>query len=90
MVAELTRLNQVLDPDQADPIEDFWLGSVLEPVLLGHRLSGARVDTANLELAVRGRPNATATVLANLLSNARLHAPGCRVWVAARAVRRRQ
>jgi signal transduction histidine kinase len=83
MVAELNRLNRVLDPDQTDPIEDFWLGSVLEPVLLAHRLSGAGVDIGNLELAVHGRPNATATVLANLLSNARLHAPGCRVRVAA-------
>ncbi len=84
MVAELDRLNRVLDPDQAEPIETFRLGDALEPVLLGHRLSGGRLETSNLSLQVRARRTATATVLANLLSNARLHAPGASVRVAAR------
>ncbi len=84
MVAELDRLNRVLDPDQAEPIEDFRLDDALEPVLLAHRLSGGRLAVADLDLRVRGRRTATATVLANLLSNARLHAPGAAVRVAAR------
>lgn len=83
MVAELDRLNRVLDPEQAEPIESFRLHDALEPVLLAHRLSGGRLKTENLDLEVRARRTATATVLANLLSNARLHAAGSPVRVAA-------
>jgi signal transduction histidine kinase len=76
MAAELNRLNQVLDPEVVDPLEQFWLDEALEAVLLGHRLAGWPVQTESLHLPVLGRRRVTATVIANLLANVRMHAPG--------------
>lgn len=76
IAAELNRLNQVLDPDEVDPLEEFWLDEALEAVLLGHRLAGCEAVTGPLRVAMLGRRKATTTVVANLLANIRVHAPG--------------
>jgi signal transduction histidine kinase len=83
MLAELSRLSCVLDPEQPDPIEVFVLAEALEPVLTAHRLEGAELHASGLEVGVRARRSATATVLANVLGNARLHAAGSLVWLGA-------
>jgi signal transduction histidine kinase len=79
MADELTRLDQVLDPDGLDPIEEFYLDEVLASVLLAHRLAGGRVLPEPLRVAVLGRRRSTATVVANLLANVRAHAPAATV-----------
>jgi signal transduction histidine kinase len=81
MAAELNRLNQVLDPEEVDSLERFWLDEALEAVLLGHRLAGCPVLTESLRVPVLGRRRATATVIANLLANVRVHAPGATVRI---------
>ena len=80
---ELQRLCSVLETKVDEPLEQFDLADALGPVVLIHQLDG-RVITAELSsLPVIGRPLATATVLDNLLRNARLHAPGADVVVRA-------
>jgi signal transduction histidine kinase len=83
--AELHRLEAVLETPAAEPVEPFDLAEVLWPVVLVHQLDGSMVH-ADLPAdagarRVIGRPQATATVLDNLLRNARRHAPGAQVWV---------
>ena len=79
MAAELGRLQETLDTDSVEPIGEFALIDVLEPVVLAHRLAGGVIDVELGVVRVVGRPTATATVVANLLANARVHAPGARV-----------
>jgi signal transduction histidine kinase len=83
MAAELTRLQAMLDTESLESIEEFELADVLEPIVLAHRLAGGVVDTNLGLLRAIGRPQATATVLANLLDNVRSHAPGASVTVQA-------
>jgi signal transduction histidine kinase len=86
MTAELERLQTVLDARASEPISEFDLADVLQPVILVHQLSGCAVHADLAALRVAGRPRATATVLDNLLQNVRMHAPGAQVWI--RAARR--
>ncbi len=81
MAAELGRLQETLDTDRVEPIGEFRLTDVLEPLVLSHRLAGGVVDVEMDSVVAVGRPTATATALANLLANARAHAPGARVTV---------
>jgi signal transduction histidine kinase len=85
MQAELNRLQHRLDPDLVEPIVEFSLSDALSPVLFAHQLCGAHLRCDLGELRAFGRPSATATVVANLLANARKHAPGASVDI--RAVR---
>jgi signal transduction histidine kinase len=85
MNAELRRLQGVLPGDATEPISQFNLNEALSPVILAHCLTGAPVQVAVPDVQVVGRPGATATVVANLLANARTHAPGATVTVRAEA-----
>ena len=84
MAAELGRLQETLDTERVEPIGEFRLTDLLEPVVLSHRLAGGVVDVEMDSVVALGRPTATATALANLLANARTHAPGARVSVHAK------
>jgi hypothetical protein len=81
MTQELRRLQGVLDADVVEPIEEFDLVDALGPVVMIHQLDGRTIRAELSSLPVIGRARATATVLDNLLRNARLHAPGARVAV---------
>ncbi|MGH8961607.1 MAG: sensor histidine kinase [Jatrophihabitantaceae bacterium] len=81
MVHELHRLQTVLDTDDVEPIAEFDLVDSLEPVVLIHQLDGRTIRTDLRSLPVIGRPRVTATVLDNLLRNARVHAPDARIAV---------
>lgn len=83
MTAELHRLQQTLADDATEPIQEFALADALGDVVLGHRLAGGRIDADLGTCRVLGRPRATATAVANLLDNARTHAPGAMVMVRA-------
>jgi signal transduction histidine kinase len=83
MAAELDRLQATLDAESTEPIEEFSLVDALGPVVLAHRLAGGTVDAEFGVTCVVGRPRTTATAMANLLANARIHAPGARVTIAA-------
>ena len=79
MAAELGRLQDTLDTNSVEPLQEFALTDVLESVVLSHRLAGGVVDVELGVVRVVGRPTATATAVANLLANARVHAPGAHV-----------
>ena len=83
MTAELHRLGSLLDPDAGGIVEAFRLADAVEPVVLAHRLAGAEVHLQIDRTWAIGCPQAMATVMANLLSNARAHAPGARITVSA-------
>ncbi len=82
MAAELDRLQATLDAESTERIEEFSLVDVLVPVVLAHRLAGGAVEAEFGAIGVVGRPRATATAVANLLANSRVHAPGARVTIA--------
>lgn len=79
--AELQRLGTILDPGFRSSNRRFRPADVLEPLILAHRLAGAQIVTEIADAWAFGRPEATASAVANLLSNARIHAPGARVWI---------
>jgi signal transduction histidine kinase len=83
VAAEMQRLSSLLDLDAEEPVREFALAGAFEPVLLAHRALGMRLHADLDGLHVRGRPTVTATVLANLLTNAAAHAPGATVVVRA-------
>ena len=86
VAAELDRLAGLLDPAFRSASRGFRLSEVLEPLVLAHRLAGGTVTADLGDCVAVGRPDATATAVANLLTNARVHAPGAQVWISARAV----
>jgi signal transduction histidine kinase len=79
--AELHRLGAILDPGFRSSNRRFRPAEVLEPLILAHRLAGARIQTLITDAWALGRPEATATVVANLLANVRTHAPGAQIWI---------
>jgi signal transduction histidine kinase len=82
MLAELGRLQSLLEPGGPEPIVDFDLATSLEPIVLTHQMAGARIHCSGLgRTRVRGRPHATASVLDNVLCNARVHAPGAAIRI---------
>jgi signal transduction histidine kinase len=85
LLAELDRLQSLLDPNESEPITDFELGKALEPVLLAHRLDHEDIRCDIDPVVVRGRPHATAAVLDNILRNAHAHAPGATINIDTRA-----
>lgn len=83
LLDELHRLQAVLDPSGPEPIAPFDLAHALAPVLAVHQLDGPPLRVQLAAPQVLGRPRATATVLDNLLRNARIHAPRASVLVRA-------
>lgn len=81
VTTELERMHALLDGGTSEPLTDFDLAEVLEPILLSHRVTGTAIGSALRPVITRGRPMATASVLDNLLRNAAVHAPGARVEV---------
>ena len=79
LIAEIDRLESLLDANEPEPITDFELDKALEPVLLAHRLANEDIRCELDPVVVRGRPHATAAVLDNILRNAHTHAPGATI-----------
>ena len=86
MVTELSRLERVIAGRQEDPLEVFRLDAALTPVLTAEREAGLVICKELGSLAAKGRPLELATVVQNLLVNARNYAPGSVVRVTARCV----
>lgn len=83
VTAEARRLTSLLDPEADEAPREFALASAFEPVLVAYRATGMCIAAELGGLRAHGRPTATATVLANLLSNAAKYAPGSPVVVRA-------
>jgi signal transduction histidine kinase len=85
IVAELARLQAILDTETVERTVDFDLAEALRPVLTTHGLTCPALHSQIQPMNVRGRPLATATALDDLLRNAARHAPGATVTVATRS-----
>ena len=85
-VDELGRLEKVIDSRRREAQTVFRLDLALEPVLLAEQQNGLVVDNELGDIKVRGRPTVLATVVQNLLVNARRYAPGSSVHLAAAEV----
>ena len=86
VTAELGRLEGLLHIDDVEQRDEFELASTLAAVVLSHRLNGMVIDLAWHGARAFGHPQATATVVDNLLTNVHRHAPGARVRVHARTL----
>ena len=82
--AELIRLNQLIDPSTPEVADELDLGAVVMPVVVAMRAQGLVVTTDLPDLCVRGTATEVATLVSDLLVNARVHAPGSAVRLSAR------
>ncbi len=80
ITAELDRLRGLLDT-VSDAGHPYDVATAIAPVLLAHRVEGATIDADIDRVQAVGSPMALATVIDNLLHNARVHAPGAQVWI---------
>jgi signal transduction histidine kinase len=80
---ELTRLNRLIDPDTPEVTEELDLEAALASVVVAAREQGMVVTTDLGHVLVRGRAIDIATLVSDLLVNARVHAPGSAVRLTA-------
>jgi signal transduction histidine kinase len=80
---ELTRLNRLIDPDTPEVTEELDLEAALMSVVVAEREQGLVVTTDLGHVVVRGRATDIATLVSDLLVNARIHAPGSAVRLTA-------
>lgn len=86
VTAELDRLGHLLDPNVRGARGTFTAAELLGPLVAAYRARGIDV-TANIAACeIDGRREPLAGAVTNVLTNARVHAPGARIWVDALAV----
>ena len=83
LVSELGRLEQVIDGRRKEPLQAFRLDVALGPVFTAERENGLVITNKLGSVKALGRPLELATVVQNLLVNARRYAPGSTVRVSA-------
>lgn len=76
LTRELERLEGLVDPAIEDPLIDFRLADLLEPLVEAERNQGSEILMNVGNLSARGRPFDAAAVVQNLIVNARRYAPG--------------
>jgi len=81
--AELKRLNQLIDPCIPEATEELDLEAVVMSVVVAEREQGLVVTTDLADVSVQGRSAEIATLVSDLLVNARMHAPGSAVRLTA-------
>ena len=80
---ELTRLNRLIDPDTPEVTQELDLEAALMSVVVAAREQGMVVTTDLGHVLVAGRAIDIATLVSDLLVNARVHAPGSAVRLTA-------
>ena len=83
LVSELARLERVIAGRREEPLRAFRLQPALQPLLIAEHENGMSIHADLSDFAVIGRPLELATVVQNLLVNARRHAPGSPVRITA-------
>jgi signal transduction histidine kinase len=81
--AELSRLNQLIDPASPDVTSEVDLASAVMPVVLAQMEQGLVVATDIAQVTVGCTATQVATLVSDLLVNVRVHAPGSAVLVTA-------
>jgi signal transduction histidine kinase len=74
--SELSRLQVLIEPGRLPARREFLLADALRPVVGTERTWGATIRAELGAFRVMGNPEALAQVVQNLLTNARLYAPG--------------
>jgi len=83
--AELNRLNYLIDPALPEAATaDLDLEAVVMSVVMAEREQGLRITTDLANVSVSGSAAQIATLVSDLLVNARMHAPGSAVLLTAR------
>jgi signal transduction histidine kinase len=83
LVSELARLERVIDGRRREPLQAFRLDVALGPVFTAERENGLVITNKLGSVKALGRPLELATVVQNLLVNARRYAPGSVVRISA-------
>ena len=78
-----SRLNHLIDPGISDATEELDLEAVVMSVVVAEREQGLVVTTDLADVSVQGRAAEIATLVSDLLVNARMHAPGSAVRLTA-------
>jgi signal transduction histidine kinase len=86
--SELARLQHLIDPRERTRTQDFWVDEALFPVLAAERELGTPIAVDLDRVRAHGNPLDLATVVQNLLVNARRHAGGLGVLVRAERIGR--
>jgi signal transduction histidine kinase len=81
VTAELARLHALVDPARQLRVSDLSLSDAIQPVLAAERANGSDIRLRLEVTQVRADRGALARVLQNVLTNARLYAPGTPVTV---------
>ncbi len=82
--AELNRLNYLIDPCLPEVAAELDLEAVVMSVVVAEREQGLIITTDLEDVSVQGSAAEIATLVSDLLVNARVHAPGSRVLLTAR------
>lgn len=82
--AELKRLNHLVDPVIPEVTDELDLEAIVTSVVLAERAQGLVITTDLAEVSVHGSAAEIATLVSDLLVNARVHAPGSAVRLTAR------
>lgn len=86
ITAELDRLSHLLDPGFRGDDHTFTTTDLIAPLVAAYRARGLDITTAIDSVEIHGRRELLTGVITNILTNARIHAPGAQIWVSARAV----
>jgi signal transduction histidine kinase len=81
--AELYRLNHLIDPSMPEVAVELNLEAVVMSVVLAEREQGLVITTDLADVSVKGSAAEIATLVSDLLVNARMHAPGSAVRLTA-------
>ena len=83
--AELMRLKHLVDPSTPEVTDELDLEAIVTSVVLAEREQGLMITTDLPDVSVQGSTAEIATLVSDLLVNARVHAPGSAVRLIARA-----
>lgn len=83
VTAELARLHAMIDPARQLRIGEVDLAAAVDPVVAAERARGTSIETKLEARTVLADADALGRVLQNLLTNARIHAPGSPVRISA-------
>jgi signal transduction histidine kinase len=82
--AELSRLNYLIDPTLPEVVAELDLEAVVMSVVVAEREQGLAISTDLANVSVQGSAAEIATLVSDLLVNARVHAPGSPVRLTAK------
>lgn len=81
VTAELDRLGHLLDPGYRGASGSFTAAELIGPLVTAYRARGVNVTATIARCTIHGRREPLAGAIGNVLANARVHAPGARIWI---------